>query len=89
VVLHPHGLASAPYVAVIAVAPEFRSRGIGAKLLRFAEIRFRDRRDLFLCVSSFNLAAQRLYARLGFEKTCELKDFGLDGNTEYLLRKRL
>src|SRR5688572_17064281 len=41
------------YILGLAVAPEFRNRGIGTQLLRFAEQRiFRESPNVFMCVSS-------------------------------------
>ena len=37
VLLHPRGFLGCPYIAVAAVVPSLRSRGIGAHLLQFAE----------------------------------------------------
>jgi len=55
------------YIQIICVAPEFRSQGIGTRLIGFAEQRiFRESPNVFLCVSSFNTPAQRLYERLGY-----------------------
>ena len=78
------------YVCGLAVKPEHRNRGIGSKLLKFAEDRiFRDSPNVFMCVTSFNAGAQRLYARLGFEKIGEIRDFAIPGAHEHLLRKTL
>lgn len=76
------------YVQTICVAPERRGRGLGTGLLAFAEERvFRESPNLFLCVSSFNAAAQRLYARLGYRVVGELTDYVVGGHHELLLRK--
>lgn len=78
------------YIQVIAVAPGWRSRGIGAKLLRFAEERiFRESPNVFLCVSSFNPRAQAFYTRLGYERVGELKDYVIRGASEFLMRKTI
>ena len=80
----------AGYIQVLAVAEEWRGRGIGERLLRFAEERiFRDSPNVFLCVSSFNPAAQRFYARLGYERVGELKDYVIPGASEFLMRKTI
>lgn len=57
------------YVDWIAVAPEARGRGVGSKLLAFAEdvAAQRDLPALALDVVDSNPRAQALYARLGFE----------------------
>lgn len=52
------------YVQTVCVDPELRGRGIGTELLRFAEDRiFLRFPNVFMCVSSFNHGARRLYAR--------------------------
>jgi ribosomal-protein-alanine N-acetyltransferase len=76
------------YIQTICVAPEHRNRGVGRRLIAFAEERvFRESPNVFLCVSSFNTAAQRLYLRLGYELIGELKDFIVRGHSELLMRK--
>lgn len=78
------------YIQVLAVAADWRSRGIGAQLVRFAERRiFRDSPNVFLCVSAFNPRAQKFYARLGYERIGELKDYVVAGQSEYLMRKTI
>ncbi len=78
------------YLRTVCVAPEFRNRGIGTSLIHFAEDRiFRDHPNVFMLVSSFNPAAQRLYDRLGYQVVGELKDFVVKGHSEILLRKTI
>jgi len=82
--------AFAGYIQTVCVAPEFRGRGIGTRLVRFAEERaFRDSPNVFLCVSSFNTGARRLYERLGYGVVGELKDYVVAGHSEILMRKSL
>jgi len=87
--LHPRGFLGRPYIAVIAVVPDLRSRGIGTRLLEFAEAHFSASRHVYLCVSSFNPRALRLYERQGYVKVGELPDFIADGFSELLMQKRL
>lgn len=89
VLLHPRGAMGSPYVASIAVAPEARGQGLGTRLLRFAEEHYRGARHIFLCVSSFNPQARKLYARLGYEVVGELKDYVMEGASEILMHKWL
>jgi ribosomal protein S18 acetylase RimI-like enzyme len=42
---------------------------------------------VFLCVSSFNERAQKLYQRLGYERVGELPDYVVKGYSEILMRK--
>lgn len=88
--LHPRGVAGAPYLASIAVAAPARGRGVGARLLSFAEDRYRpESRHFFLCVSSFNEGARRLYERSGYEVVGVLEDYVIDGASEILMHKWL
>ncbi len=89
ILLHPYGLAGSPYIASLAVAKRERGRGVGSQLVHFAERRFAGRRHLFLLVSSFNRSAQRLYRRLGYRRVAELKNYVVEGHSEWLLEKRL
>ncbi len=89
ILLDPHGLAGSPYIVSLAVAEHERGRGVGSELVGFAERRFAGRRHLFLLVSSFNRAAQRLYRRLGYRRVAELKNYVVEGHSEWLIEKRL
>lgn len=78
------------YVQTICIAPEFRGQGIGSRLLEFAEDRiFAVSPNVFLCVSSFNDGARRLYQRAGYETIGELNDYLVRGHSEILMRKSL
>jgi predicted GNAT family acetyltransferase len=78
------------YIQTVCTAPEWRGKGIGTLLLRFAEQRIlSETPNVFLCVSSFNKEAQRLYERLGYELIGELKDYLVMGHSEILMRKTI
>jgi ribosomal-protein-alanine N-acetyltransferase len=78
------------YIQTLCVAPERRGQGTGTALLQFAEERIlRDTPNVFICVSSFNEGAQRLYARLGYTIVGELNDYIVSGHSEILLRKTI
>lgn len=78
------------YLQTICVAPDYRSKGIGRRLIAFAEERvFRDSPNLFLCVTSFNEGAQRFYKSLGYEMIGVLKDYVIAGYDEFLMRKTI
>jgi ribosomal-protein-alanine N-acetyltransferase len=78
------------YIQTVGVMPGWRNRGIGSRLIKFAEERiFSETPNVFLCVSSFNEGAQRLYKRLGYEVVGELKDYIVSGHSEMLLRKTI
>jgi [ribosomal protein S18]-alanine N-acetyltransferase len=76
------------YIQTVCVAAEQRGRGIGTKLIEWAETRiFQESPNVFICVSSFNQDAHRLYERLGYSVVGELQDYIIKGYSELLLRK--
>lgn len=86
-ILHLGGSLSG-YIQTLAVPSAWRNRGLGTKLIQFAEQRiFRESPNVFLCVSSFNERAQKLYQRLGYERVGELTDYVVKGYSEILMRK--
>jgi [ribosomal protein S18]-alanine N-acetyltransferase len=78
------------YIQTVAVAAGERGRGLGRRLVEHAEARiFRESPNVFLCVSTFNPDARRLYERLGYTVVGELTDYLVRGHGEVLLRKSL
>jgi ribosomal-protein-alanine N-acetyltransferase len=78
------------YIQTVCVKPEWRNREIGSRLLKFAEDKILKKTpNVFMCVSSFNKDAQRLYKRLGYEIIGEMKDYIVPGHSEILLRKSI
>jgi ribosomal protein S18 acetylase RimI-like enzyme len=78
------------YIQTVAVEPSWRGRGVGTRLIEYAEDRiFRETPNVFINASSFNPGAQRLYERLGYEVVGELRDYIVPGHSEVLLRKTL
>ena len=76
------------YIQTICVDPRCRGRGLGSTLLQFAEQRIRRTSpNIFMCVSSFNERARRLYQRHGYAVVGELTDYIVKGHSELLLRK--
>lgn len=76
------------YIQTVLVAPDRQGKGIGTQLVEFAEDRiFRESPNAFLCVSSFNSGARRLYERLGYRYVGELSDYIVPGHSELLFRK--
>ena len=76
------------YIQTILVHPNRRGQGLGSKLVQYAEERIlRDSPNIFMCVSSFNANARRLYQRLGYEVVGELSNYIVNGHSEILLRK--
>ena len=89
IILNMHG-AFAGYIQTICLAPQFRNRGLGTDVISWAEKRIFERSpNVFMCVSSFNLGARRLYERLGYQVVGALTDYVVAGHDEFLLRKSL
>lgn len=88
--VHPRGVAGAPYLAAIAVAPGQRSRGAGSALLDYCERQAAlTSRHFFLCVSSFNERAHAFYEGHGYRRVGEFEDYVIDGASELLMYKRV
>lgn len=78
------------YIQTICIAPTRRGQGLGSRLVEFAEQRILPvSPNVFMCVSSFNRDARRLYERLGYKVVGELTDYIVPGHSELLLRKTL
>lgn len=76
------------YIQTVLVHPDRRGHGLGSALLEFAEQRIlQESPNIFMCVSSFNEGARRLYERLGYRVVGELTDYIVEGYSEILLRK--
>ena len=87
--LHPTGVAGSPYIASIATSAAVRGQGVGSALLDAAERWLPEARHMFLCVSSFNTEARRLYERRGYHQAGEFPDHVIAGASEILMHKRL
>jgi len=78
----------AGYIQTICISKEYRGKGYGRKLLKFCEERIlKISPNIFICVSSFNKDAARLYYDFGFKLVGELDNFVKEGFSELLLRK--
>jgi ribosomal-protein-alanine N-acetyltransferase len=76
------------YIQTICISRDYRGKGLGTELLNFCEKRTLEfSPNIFICVSSFNKGALRLYQNLGFKLVGELENFVKEGFTELLLRK--
>lgn len=76
------------YIRWIAVAPHARGRGVGRRLMRFAEERiFRRGPNVFLMASDFNEKAHAFYRKQGYTEVGSLPDYIVPGITERLYRK--
>ncbi len=78
------------YLRALGVAPSMRRRGIGKKLLAFAEkTAARRSRNFYLCVSSFNRRAQAFYKSLGYARVGTIPELIVPGASEHIFWKRL
>jgi len=78
------------YLRAIGVSRSMRRRGMGRRLLTFAEKETaRYSRYLYLCVSDFNRAARSFYQDRGYARAGKLADLIVPGSSEYIYWKRL
>src|SRR2546430_2016248 len=75
IILRTQG-AFVPYIQTVCIKEKYRGHGLGSKLIRDIEkIYFEKYPNIFMCVSSFNENAKKLYQKLGYEIIGELKDY--------------
>ncbi len=78
------------YIKSLCVSPLNRNKGLGRLLMKYAEQRiFREKPNVFLCVSGFNHEAQRFYHALGYSVVGVLDDYLISGQSEILMRKTI
>jgi [ribosomal protein S18]-alanine N-acetyltransferase len=76
------------YIQTLFVDKDMRGGGIGKKILQFCEKKILSiSPNIFICVSSFNTGAIKLYEAVGFEQVGVLHNFIRTGFDELLLRK--
>jgi ribosomal protein S18 acetylase RimI-like enzyme len=76
------------YIQVIAISQAFRGKGIGEAAIKYIEeLIFQSFPNVFICASSFNTGAQKLYQKLGYETVGILKDYIIKGYDEVFMRK--
>ena len=79
-----------PYLQMLAVLPAYQKQGIGAAILAWFEAEARGHaRNIWLCVTGFNVDAQRFYRAHGFELVATLDALMREGDDELLMRKRI
>jgi GNAT superfamily N-acetyltransferase len=78
-----------PYLEILALLPHAQGLGIGASIMAWFEAAAlrRDARNLWVCVSAFNVRAEAFYARHGFAAAAVLPGLVADGYDEILMRK--
>lgn len=76
------------YIQTICISEGYRGKGFGRRLLQFCEKRILSfSPNIFICVSTFNRGAIRLYYDFGFKLVGQLDNFVKEGFSELLLRK--
>lgn len=76
------------FVRALCVAGEYRCRGIGAKLLSFAEHRaFKETGNVFLFTSTER--GKKFYERCGYTEIGCIRDLNVTGVHEHLMRKSI
>jgi ribosomal protein S18 acetylase RimI-like enzyme len=76
------------YIQTVCIDESYRGKGFGKKLLQFCEERIlRFSPNVFICVSSFNKGAIKLYYEFGFKLIGKLENFVKEGFDELLMRK--
>ncbi len=79
-----------PYIELLGLFPSARGKGIGKKLIAWAETEARrEAKNLWVIASSFNLQALNFYQRLGFYPIGTLQGLVTPEYDEILLRKSL
>ncbi|KAI0012388.1 acyl-CoA N-acyltransferase [Xylariaceae sp. FL0662B] len=75
------------YIAMLAVASDFRGHGIATALVKMAIDAMAERHadEIILETEETNIPAMRLYERLGFLRSKKLHRYYLNGNSAYRL----
>jgi ribosomal protein S18 acetylase RimI-like enzyme len=82
-----------PYLHIIIVREEYRSKGIGLKMMEFLQSKVEDNnrqlllKKIFLLVNMNNQRAFEFYSRIGYERVCEFKQLFRKNKTEILMIK--
>ena len=78
------------YIQSILIKSSHQGKGFGSTILKYCEERiFQISPNVFICVSSFNAEAERLYLKLDYTKVGDLNNFVVRGHSETLLRKTI
>ncbi len=79
-----------PYIELLGLFPDYRSKGIGRQLLVWAETEARkESKNLWVLTSSFNLRGLDFYQNFGFYPIGPIQGLVNPDNDEILLRKNL
>ncbi|HEY5627512.1 MAG TPA: GNAT family N-acetyltransferase [Nitrospira sp.] len=78
------------YLELLGVADSARGKGIGRELLTYVEtLVFQRTKNLFACVSDFNMGAREFYKKQGYKEIGPMPNFLIPGSAEILLRKTI
>ncbi len=79
------------YIQTVCVAETFQRKSVATQLVQYAEdYIFKEvSPHMFICVSTFNTAALRLYEKLGYHKIGILNDYIVKGYDEMLMKKSI
>jgi len=78
------------YINTLVIYPQWQGQGNGSQVIsQLEKMIFSQVPNVFICASSFNPRAVKLYKSLGFELVGELKDYAVAGHNEILLRKTI
>jgi ribosomal protein S18 acetylase RimI-like enzyme len=81
------------YLYWIAVSKQRQARGLGGKLLRFAEDDIRQQNGRLLLIETSSTPhyelTRRFYVKHGYEKGTVIEDYYADGDSMVIFRKRL
>ncbi len=79
---------SFPYLHIISIKKDYRSKGIGKNLINFfEEVICADASKIFLVVADFNPDAKRFYEKIGYQQVGTIPNLYRKGITEYLMVK--
>ncbi len=86
-----HPFMRGPYLETIAVFPQAQGHGIARAVIDWmaAEAAKDGERELWLCVTEWNVRARAAYAALGFVEVAPLADLVTDGQSEIFMRRTL
>jgi ribosomal protein S18 acetylase RimI-like enzyme len=81
------------YIYWIAVKPNQQGKGLGKKLLEYAEVDARDLNGRVMFIETSSLphydATRQFYLKCGYDQVAQVPDFYADGDNMVIFRKRL
>jgi ribosomal-protein-alanine N-acetyltransferase len=78
------------YLELLGVAGWARNNGVGGRLLAHVEqLVFCRTKNLFACVSDFNVSARAFYTKMGYQEIGPIPNLLTPGSAEIFLRKTM